>query len=111
MQERRRYIRAPMAAYLEMYSDKHSKVLARGFVMNLSEGGLAMEAAESVRLREDMLLRFTLMNGWSFEVAGQAIYAKGGVLTKAYGVEFKGVNSYDANRIKSFVESQIANAG
>lgn len=109
MQERRKYSRVPLAALLEVYSQDDSKLLGRGFVTNLSEGGLAMETADRVRLNENMLMCFTLMNGSSFEVPGQIIYSKGGVLTQAYGVEFSEMKHYDATRIRNFVEAQLKN--
>jgi c-di-GMP-binding flagellar brake protein YcgR len=109
MQERRQYSRVPMAALVAMQSKKENRLVGRGFITNLSEGGMGMESADHVPMNEDMIMKFTLMNGWSFEVPGKVKYSKGGVLTRAYGTQFSGLNSYDATRIRNFVEAQLKN--
>lgn len=107
MKEKRKFPRTPLAVLLEMWSEDKKKTVARGFITNLSEGGMAVETNFRLKTGENFLLRFTLPNGWNFDLWGKIVYAKEGVLTKAYGVTFKRVETEERARIKHFVKTSL----
>jgi Tfp pilus assembly protein PilZ len=109
MQERRKSLRKPLAASLEIYTHDAKKSLGKGFITNLGTGGIALETHKHLRLGEKLLLRFTLPKERSFDLKGEIIYAQDGVLTKAYGAKFYDMHPDTSTELQDFiVETQAA---
>lgn len=92
---------------LEVWSGDKKRSHGKGFITNLSEGGLALETPERLRLKDNFLLRFTLPNDWNFDLWGTVIYIKEGILTKTYGVMFKKMLSEERVKIKHYVKANL----
>lgn len=107
MRDRRKFPRAPLAVLLEICSGESKKGIGKGFITNLSEGGLALEATTRLRLGDKFMLRFTLPNGWNFNILGEIVYIKEGVLTRAYGVKFKKINPELRLKVKRYVLANL----
>lgn len=105
--ERRRFPRAPLAVLLEIWAKDKKKTIGKGFITNLSEGGLAIETNFRLNLGDNFLLRFTLPNGWNFDLWGDIVYINEGVLTKAYGVKFNRIETEQKSRIKRFILANL----
>ncbi|MFH1368998.1 MAG: PilZ domain-containing protein [Elusimicrobiota bacterium] len=107
MKESRNYPRTPLAVLLEIWSGDRKKNVGKGFITNLSEGGLALETTVRLKLKENFLLRFTLPNGWTFDLWGNILHTKPGVLIKTYGVQFKKVQAEERAKIRHFVLASL----
>ncbi len=77
-----------LAASLELSMDRPCKVLGRGFITNLSEGGIALETPKDLKPGDRLILRFNLNENNAFDVQGEVVYSKEGILTRAYGARF-----------------------
>ncbi len=107
MKERRKSQRMPLAVLLEICAQETHRSVGKGFITNLSDSGLALETMERLSLGDNFLLRFTLLNGWSFDVLGEVVYARDGVLTKAYGIEFAKINTDQRTKLKNYVAAYV----
>lgn len=107
MQERRKSKRKSLAVSLEIYSNDSRFSLGRGFITNLSEGGVAMEIHKDLRLGDRLLLRFSLDKEQAFDLLGEIVYAHDGILTKAYGARFYDLNPDTSDKLKNVI---IANS-
>jgi hypothetical protein len=107
MNERREFPRAPLTVLLEIWSGDKKRSLGKGFITNLSEGGLALETSERLKLKDRFLLRFTLPNDWNFDLWGEIVYIKEGILTKTYGIQFHKMVSGERVRIKHYVKANL----
>jgi hypothetical protein len=105
MQERRQFSRKPLAVLLEMYSGGSREQRGKGFITNLSEKGAALETSKTLYPGEKLLLRFRLPNEWKFDILGEIVYAREGVLTRAYGARFYLVSNEDACRLQQYLET------
>jgi Tfp pilus assembly protein PilZ len=105
MEEKRKYPRAPLSVLLEIWAKDKQKSVGKGFITNLSEGGLALETTERLRLSDHFVLSFTLPNNWTFDVWGDIIYVKEGVLTRAYGIRFKTIQPETRTKITHYVKA------
>jgi hypothetical protein len=106
MKERRESDRVPLAALLEIFSKDSEVNVCRGFVKNLGEDGLAFETSKRLRLNGEFKLRFTLPDGWNFEIIGEIKYIKEGILTIAHGARFTKIEEKDKKAIKEYIESR-----
>ena len=107
MKERRKSPRAPIAVLLEITTKDKKKIIGKGFITNLSEGGLALETNFRLQMGDAFLLRFTLPNGWNFDFWGDIVYVKEGILTKAYGVKFNKIGTEEKTKIKRFIMANL----
>jgi hypothetical protein len=103
MNERRKYTRLPLALSLEVCSDTTKSYLARGFITNLSEGGVALETPKNLRPGAKLLFRFTLPNERTFSLLSEIMYSRDGILSRAYGARFCDVNSDAGAELKQYV--------
>jgi c-di-GMP-binding flagellar brake protein YcgR len=107
MQERRRFGRKPLAVTLEICTDDNTRTIGKGFITNLSAGGMALETHKSLRLGEKLLLRFTLPNDWKFDVLSEIVYAQDGIITRAYGAKFSDINPETSGRLNQFLIANV----
>lgn len=107
MKNKRKTVRRPLAVLLNVCSYDTCKVLGKGFITNLSEKGLALETTENLREGDKFMLKFKLLNGWEFDLLGKIIHSRGGVFTKAYGVEFKKIDPEASSKLKNYVMARI----
>ena len=105
MEEKRKHARAPLSVLLEIWTKEKQKSVGKGFITNLSEDGLALETTERLKLSDNFVLSFTLPNNWTFDIWGEIIYIKEGILTKAYGIHFKTVAPETRVQIKHYVKA------
>ena len=105
MEEKRQHPRAPLTVLLEIWTQEKHKSIGKGFITNLSEGGLALETTERLKLSEKFVLSFTMPNNWVFDIWGEIIYIKEGVLTRAYGIQFKTVAPETRTKIERYVKA------
>lgn len=104
MHERRRFARVPLALSLEIIESRSAKHLGKGFVTNLSEGGLALETPKTFHAGDRLRMRFSLPDGAdSFNLEGEIVYAKDGILTRAYGAQFGTLEPVLAEKLKDFL--------
>lgn len=106
MKERRKGVRKPLAASLEIYANhvNHTeKILGKGFITNLGEGGMALETHKNLHPGDKLQLRFTLPNEKTYSVKGEIIYTQDGVLTKAYGAKFAEAPSADYRELRDYI--------
>ena len=103
MLERRKYLRKSTAALLELISNVSKRVFGRGFVTNLSEGGVALETSKNLHRGEKLVLHFMLPDNNEFEVPGEIVYAREGILNHAYGARFENGDMDKEERLKSFI--------
>jgi len=107
MKDQRKAPRKRLAVLLDVCSHASCKRLGKGFITNLSEGGMALETTERLREGEKFLLRFTLLNGWEFDLLGKIVHSRNSVFTRAYGVEFSKVNPEATAKIKNYIRARI----
>jgi Tfp pilus assembly protein PilZ len=88
VENRRRSRRKPFVGPLEIYSKDNTKSLGKGHVTNVNEDGLAIVTPEKLALGDEVLLNFSIPNGWKFDFFGRVVYTEKGVMTNAYGVKF-----------------------
>lgn len=106
-QERRKHPRKTLAVYLELYDHNTKTPLGKGFVTNLSEGGLALETRYKINPGEKFLFRFTLPNGWNFDVVGEVVHCSPGILTNAYGVKFLELSPDAQKKLKKYILAEV----
>lgn len=103
MEERRVCERMSLAASLEISAEQNKKVLGRGFITNLSEGGIAMETPKNLKPGDRLVLHVSLNENNSFDIEGEVVYSKEGVLTRAYGARFLKSAPELCGRIKDYL--------
>jgi hypothetical protein len=104
--ERRKSPRAPLAVALEISGENNRQYPGKGFVTNLSEGGLAWETPHVFSQGEAVLIRFSLPQEEPFDVRSEVLYSKEGVLSRAYGARFCDVHPEILAKIRGFVRSR-----
>ncbi len=102
MKERRKHPRTPLAVSLEM-NNTHQKSIGKGFVTNLSEGGMALETPKALHQGARLAFRFHVPGGPAFEIPGEIVYVRDGVLNRAYGAKFGDVDEAAGRRLREFV--------
>jgi len=106
MQERRTFLRKPLAVSLEIYTNDAKNSLGKGFITNLGEGGAALETHKHLRLGEKLLLRLTLLNEKKIDLKSEIMYARDGVLTKAYGARFYDMHPGLSSELRRFIAAR-----
>jgi hypothetical protein len=109
MNERRKFARAPLAVSLEICEEGNRENPGKGFVTNLSEGGLAWETPRLFSRGDEILLRFGLPDESPFDVRSEVCYSKEGVLTRAYGARFCDLHPDIVDKIRGFIRSRQSN--
>lgn len=107
MQERRKYPRMPLAVSLEIMTDDTKQMMGKGFITNLSEAGVAFETPKTLHAGEKLLFHFNLTQQISFDVNGEVIYSRDGILTKAYGAKFFNIDVETEDKFKNFFDIQL----
>lgn len=107
MKERRRSPRAKIGVLLEICSQDKKTKMSKGFITDISELGLGMETTERLGKGNKYSLQFTLLNGWSFDLLGEIVYSREGILTKAYGVRFYDIPEQDRAKLKDYVTTRL----
>jgi hypothetical protein len=107
MQERRAYVRTPLAVSLEILSPGNEMSIGKGFVTNLSETGVALETAKHFASGEKLLLRFSLPKNFLFNLVAEVKYVKEGIFSRAYGVSFESADMDSSERLRNFVTQHV----
>jgi hypothetical protein len=107
MNERRQSPRLPIAASLEIFRAPGEECLAKGFVTNLSESGLALETVKPLLRGEQLLLRFTVQGMKAVDAVGEIVYSKDGILAKAYGARFINLSPETSSAITGLLAARI----
>ena len=105
--ERRKYPRTPLAVMLEIFQEKNKRIVGKGFITNISEEGLAVETREKLHPGEKFMLRFTLPNSWTFDINGEIMYERKGVLSNAYGIKLFHDAVETREKLKNYVIARI----
>jgi len=106
-QEKRKYPRKPLAVYLELCDHRTRTPLGKGFITNISEGGLALETHQQLNPGDKFLFRFNLGGNGNFEVIGVVVYVANGVLTNAYGIKFLELSPESRKRLKKYILAEV----
>jgi hypothetical protein len=107
MQERRAYVRMPLAVSLEMFSSDEQTSIGKGFVTNISESGAALETAKLLGAGDKLLLRFSLAKDIVFSIAAEIKYVKDGIFSRAYGASFMGADPETASKFRDFITQHV----
>lgn len=107
MQEKRKYLRKPLAVILELLSRGSHKTIGRGFITNLSEGGAALETSHNLRLGDKLMLHFNLPDESEYSLPGEIVYTIDGILTRAYGARFLQVDPQAEERLKEYLIGRV----
>lgn len=109
MKERRKHKRVPLAALIEVLSKDSDENICKGFIKNLCEEGLAFETTKRLKLDGEFKLRFTLPNGWNFDILGEIRHVNDGILTIAHGAKFTKITEKDKKNIKAYIKHKNKN--
>ncbi|MBN1621122.1 MAG: PilZ domain-containing protein [Endomicrobiales bacterium] len=90
---------------MEVFSCDNMENICSGFIKDIGEDGLAFEVPRKLRLNGEFALKFTLPNGWYFNILSEVRYIKDGVLTISHGARFSKINNWQRENIKKYIEN------
>ncbi len=102
IRERRRYFRCPLVTPVLIDSDDSGRVIAKS--INVSEGGMAIEADATIAVGKKLLARFQLPGSASrISVSAEVCWAKGTLM----GLRFVDVSTNVLATLQSWLSEQV----
>ena len=93
MREKRKYIRRFTAMNINCYNAKGTENVAVGLLVNISKGGIGLEAKKDFTPGEKLLLNFISPEGKSYNIPAEILYVTTGGFGHLYGAKYCEMNS------------------
>lgn len=103
MREKRQHIRRFTAMNINCYNAAGTENIAVGLLVNISKGGIGLEAKKQFLPGEKLLMRFISPEGKNYNILTEVLYASAGGFGNLYGAKYCEPNAKKLAEFNSYL--------